>query len=572
MKKKFLRTFITMMLAVVAVFGFCVSAHAIDGELSGESLLYQFYDLRSQAAGGLGLTDNYFTVTNTSTDAWVQAHVRVRTGHDSIELLDFDVLLSPADVFTFDLYDDNGATVFASCDTKTLTNSGFTLNFDKNGDGTNDCYILDSTTFPAMLSLIETCEGSTPEVALANTKKGYVEVIGEGAILSNAWYKADGYTTSNNKNTCPGNAPGSFDSDDDVSIAGKMLDHTNSDFRLCDTTDGDGLCDDACVELSNQLIGRVYYGTVDNAGSVPVVVRLAQLNAQILESDQDAGIIFHKESYDAEKADSKCLDNDNSSSEGCYAYVAATTDTPVPNGADDMNYCFYTDSISGTGVSNKYGAAATFGPTLADVPSDVSLRDGTLGITQSRLNIICAGLSQGYVSDEGGAGFDFGNAPKTYADSHYFSVPAPNPFDMETLFAFIFPCQHFIGEKDAITPVAIYDNEENQTTVQLGKFISPGLPTITTPGEEAGLFKLTSPYAEGWIRFGPTATNATKDNVPAGSGACNPGATCVGNSTTNTLVLDGQNTYLPGYTGAVFTQGAEALGVSHFHFNHGAGD
>jgi hypothetical protein len=568
MKEKFLKTIITMMLALVVVFGFCISAYALDGEMSGESLLYTFYDLRSQAAGGLGLTDNYFTVTNSATDKWVQAHVRVRTGHDSIELLDFDVLLSPADVFAFDLYDDNGATVFASCDSKTLTNSGFTLNFDKDGDGTDDCYILDSSTFPAMLSLIQTCEGSTVAEALANTKKGYVEVIGEGAILSNAFWHSLGAPTNNDKNKCPGEVID--DNSDDVSIAGKLLDNTNADFRLCQTSDGAGLCGantdvDSCFQLTNELEGRVYYATVSHSGSVPVVTRLAQLNAQVLESDQDAGIIYHKESYDAEKADAKCSDAD--SSEGCYAYVEASTDDPVANGADDMNYCFYNDSISvsgtNTGVRNKYGAGATYGPTLADVPSDITMRDGSLAYTRDRLNSICGGLSFGYVTDEGLSGNpDFSPQPKKYADSHYFSVPAPNPYDIQTLFAFIFPCQHFIGEKDVIAPVAIYDTEETQSTQPLGKFISPGLPTVTTPGEEAGLFKLTSPFVEGWIRFGPTATNATKTT------ACDPGVACATSSTTDTLVRDGSTSYLPGYTGAVFENGT-SLSVSPFQFNSG---
>ncbi len=125
MKRGIMKTALRVVL--VAVVALCISlpAFAMSGETAGTSLLFTYYDVRSAAAGGLGLTDNYFTVTNTATDRWVQAHVRVRTGSASIELLDFDILMSPADVFTFDLYEDNGAMVFASCDTKTLVNSGF---------------------------------------------------------------------------------------------------------------------------------------------------------------------------------------------------------------------------------------------------------------------------------------------------------------------------------------------------------------------------------------------------------------------------------------------------------------
>src|SRR4030042_4282157 len=150
-------------------------------ENAGDTVLFTYYDIRTTAQGGPGLSDNYFTVVNTDGDEWMQAHVRVRTGQCSVELLDFDVLLSPRDVFTFDLYQGStGATVFASCDEKTLVASNF--NVDDAG-----CYVLDSDTFPNMLSLISEC-GNCPdgsgaplslEQALDATRFGYVEVIGE---------------------------------------------------------------------------------------------------------------------------------------------------------------------------------------------------------------------------------------------------------------------------------------------------------------------------------------------------------------------------------------------------------
>ncbi|MFH1026356.1 MAG: hypothetical protein V1764_06740, partial [Nitrospirota bacterium] len=486
-------------------------------------------------------------------NGWVQAHVRVRTGRSSIELLDFDILLSPKDVFTFDLYDDNGATVFASCDTKTLINSGFTPNFDRNGDGTNDCFVLDSTTFPAMLSLILECDplSTTTEAALANTKKGYVEIIGEGVVLANTDFGGV------DKNLCPGpnlvvneGVTGS----DDVTIAGKMLDHTVAASRLCSSTNGIGVCPNACISMGTYLFGRQYYATVSSG----IVTRLGMLNAEVADNGT-TGIILHKESYDAEIADVDCAAAD--AADGCYGYVAPSTSaTTVTNGADDMNFCLYTDSIttvSGiTGVRNKFGAAATFGPTFADL---VALRNGTLATTRANLNTISTGLSQG---DRTSDGIPSTVLTRTFADSHYFSVPAPNPFDMRTSFAFIFPVRHFIGELDSIAVTSLYDNEENQTTVTLGKFISPGLPTVSTPGDEAALFNLTSPFAEGWIRFAPTATNTTS------AGEWEPGSVLCVASTTNTLVRTGSTTYVPGYTGAVFTIGNDILSSSPFQYDN----
>ena len=136
MKRGIMKTALTVVMAAVVALCISLPAFAMSGETAGTSLLFTYYDMRSTANGGLGLTDNYFTVTNTATDKRAQAHVRIRTGSASIELLDFDILMSPTDVFTFDLYDDNGETVFASCDTKTLIDSGFTPNFDRNLDGT----------------------------------------------------------------------------------------------------------------------------------------------------------------------------------------------------------------------------------------------------------------------------------------------------------------------------------------------------------------------------------------------------------------------------------------------------
>ena len=103
-------------LGVMAVFGLSLSAYAISGEMAGTALLFTYYDARPEALGGLGLNDNYMVVTNNSSN-WVQAHVRVRTGKKSVELLDFDILMSPKDNFAFDLLYLDGKMTFASCDT-----------------------------------------------------------------------------------------------------------------------------------------------------------------------------------------------------------------------------------------------------------------------------------------------------------------------------------------------------------------------------------------------------------------------------------------------------------------------
>src|SRR5512135_1600246 len=101
------------LLAVILVCGLFATTANAGFDPTASALLFTYYDVRSLADGGLGVTDNYFTVIN-STSAWAQAHVRVRTGKCSVELLDFDIMLSPNDVFSFDLSADGDGIAFSS--------------------------------------------------------------------------------------------------------------------------------------------------------------------------------------------------------------------------------------------------------------------------------------------------------------------------------------------------------------------------------------------------------------------------------------------------------------------------
>ncbi|MEW6002375.1 MAG: hypothetical protein AB1638_06995 [Nitrospirota bacterium] len=481
---------------------------------SSSALLYTYYDVRGLAEGGLGLTDNYFTVTNTTTN-WTQAHVRIRTGDKSIELLDFDILLSPKDVFAFDLYlAGNGGIEFASCDKQTLENSLFTT--DANG-----CVVINSVSFPGMLSLIKLCQGLDDAAALLATQKGYVEIIGEGEILPHP----------SNKNKCA--------SWDGLSTNKNIPFHT-----LFNITASPNSCLDAdIVDMSDVIEGRVYYVTV---GTGYVVKRLAYLNAETLDNElpewsltDSRRIILHADSYSAEQV--RCA-----ADPGCFAYVEARTVNPV-DGADDLNLCFYTAAIGLIDVVNRYGAAATFGPTLADL---FIRRDGTLPTTGFNLANLESRFTQVItLTDMGYSGFTV--RFKDIVDSHYFAVPAPTySLDMVTKFAFIFPFQHFISESDSLSGI-FYDMEENTVAIPLEKFISPGLPTPTTPGEEAQLFTFAAPFVEGWVRFLPLASNATCGNL---------------DTSDDVLCSAPTDTYLPGYTGAVFTVGIDSIGTSLFQY------
>jgi len=89
--------------AVAAGIALSPQSQAIELETNGvgDALLFPVF------AAGAGLYENYFTISNGSND-WVQGHLRFRGAAWSAELLDFDVILSPGDVFVFRLADVDG--------------------------------------------------------------------------------------------------------------------------------------------------------------------------------------------------------------------------------------------------------------------------------------------------------------------------------------------------------------------------------------------------------------------------------------------------------------------------------
>ena len=542
--KKGILSMAVFLIAAMMVFGLAspsLAQEQTDGG-PGDALIFTYYDARSVAAGGLGLTDNYFAVINNS-EVWAQSHVRIRTGRCSVELLDFDIMQSPKDVFVFDIYADGGIT-FASCDTNTLVDSGFALNYDANGDLINDCFVLNAATFPAMLSLITTCGNCetggivTEAEALELVQKGYIEVIEEGVVQPK----------STDKTLCY-----DLNADDPaigVTIPGKTL------RDLWDTT-----CSEDVYAPTKELSGRQYFVEVDLSVPPAVVKRIAQLNAAVIDFDADHGRYLHENTYTDELNSDQC--NEVDGSESCYAYAAAETadaDGATADGANDLNYCFYKDTIGTDLVINKFGAAATFGPTLADI---YDVRDGYLSVTGYNIgyggNIYYGQLYDmvEYLSTSGD------EEQKQWVDSHYFYAPAPGPYDMTTAFAFVFPVKHFIGETETIQAVELYDNSENQVTIDIGKFISPGLPTAATTSEEANIFKLAPPFNEGWIRFAVLASNDTagcEDQSEIGS-------LCEVEAYGDDWSAFGTTNYIPWYIGAVFTTGSENLGVSPFTYN-----
>jgi len=460
----------------------------------GDTILFNYYDVRTEAQGGPGLSDNYFTVVNTDDDEYHNVHVRVRTGQCSVELLDFDAILSPLDVFTFDLYQgSDGATVFASCDTHTLVASGFMV--DPSG-----CFVLSSATFPDMLGLIERCgncpDGTaiTAEDALKATRWGYVEVLSEAELYPDCKLKKD------------------CDCSAEALAAGEYTLWTWADCQF----DGD-CCDTYAADP--ELFGRVYYAKFDAQRKL---IGLATSNGVSLGNAIDGpaeGAIIHRPCYsdtsfgcsngDGELENPNPYVYNSGPINAKYAYNAPyETDDPIQlNGATDMNYCFYknqNDSETTNGVLNRVGAGATFGPTLADLRSTQGSRDGSYSQT---VDII----------------YDLNRfIGKSGAASHYFLIPGQG----QTSYVFTFPFQHFISQRIEVTNFGqIADTEEHTCTPPGGKFISPGLPGVISPKGEVSIITTTESlgscsFNEGWVAF---SLNVIRDAVQGGSVGYAPG-------------------------------------------------
>jgi hypothetical protein len=145
----------------------------------GDALLFPVFN---------GFVDNYFTVSNNSTD-WIQAHVRFRGAEWSAELRDFDIVLSPGDVFVFRLADLDGDGAWEldqSLDTENWTYTG----------------LLQSNSILESSNALEPTAGIVSDAQLTHQRRaGYVEVIGEAVLVGltktvalagvNAWTWSD---------------------------------------------------------------------------------------------------------------------------------------------------------------------------------------------------------------------------------------------------------------------------------------------------------------------------------------------------------------------------------------------
>lgn len=165
-------------------------AHALielESNGRGDALLFPVFV-------GMAGWENYYAITNDSA-AWIQGHLRFRGAAWSGELRDFDVILSPGDVFVFRLADVDGDGMWEideSLDERNFQYTGLLEVADQGNTNlpTSNCTsaVDSSTVWKCMdpsLGLVPQADSIvTQNLIDYQTHVGYIEFIGE-AVLDN---------------------------------------------------------------------------------------------------------------------------------------------------------------------------------------------------------------------------------------------------------------------------------------------------------------------------------------------------------------------------------------------------
>jgi len=151
----------------------------LDDSGKGDALLFPAYQ---------GYMENYFTIMNTSDD-WIQGHIRFRGAGWTAEMLDFDVILSPYDVFVFRLADLDGDGYWEIDQKLDPDNFAYTGYLYNNSDATRPQQCVGAVTKDNCIdqrpALIPTPTSIITEAEIEyNRNQGYVEFIAEGVFLT----------------------------------------------------------------------------------------------------------------------------------------------------------------------------------------------------------------------------------------------------------------------------------------------------------------------------------------------------------------------------------------------------
>jgi hypothetical protein len=311
--------------------------------------------------------ENYFTISNSSND-WVQSHLRFRGSAWSAELLDFDIILSPGDVFVFRLADidgDGAWEVDGRLDPKNFqytgmvfTCTGPTGSFTPCVDGNN------------MLEPDATGIDNLKKAGFANAEQivglqrqwGYVEFIGEAilqgmtqdimkVLVGDAPGTWAGYVTSN------GNKKGTN--------TWRWADAEGGRFQPCPSADR---CDRGLGDVPNVLSGTAFI-------TVPGQSSGLAYNAEALRDFRTTSFPHRIDNYNR-KANTGVTAGLGSPNNAVILHHESAS-SPV-NGPAPVGDYVYGASLDGEDRDDEAVISFnnTWGPTLADgddyFPTDIS--------------------------------------------------------------------------------------------------------------------------------------------------------------------------------------------------------
>lgn len=345
--------------AVALSMGFASQASAaieLKHNAKGDALIFPAFN---------GYVENYFTISNGSNE-WIQGHLRFRGAAWSGELRDFDVILSPGDVFVFrvaDLDGDGQWEIDQSLDNK---------NFKYTAQNYN-CGSVSQCLDPSNRLIPEPTGSVLTEGVIEHQKHvGYVEYFGE-AVLEGMTQEimADLLTTS------PSVANAPFQSSFFSRIGTntwKWSDAANG-FRSCTAVNVGTACDRGLSDVPNVLSGTAFI-------TLPGKSQGLAYNAEALVNFRTANNPHRIDNYRAlgyASIDTDATQIANNSAVILHHESGNQGTGPSPFG--DYVYHFPTDGVLGQGEDRSDEARISFnntwGPTLADGDdySLVGLRD-----------------------------------------------------------------------------------------------------------------------------------------------------------------------------------------------------
>ena len=390
----------TLAAAVAVALGVSVAPHAhaliqLDSAGGGDALLFPVYH---------GSIDNYFTISNTA-NAWIQGHLRFRGAGWSSELRDFDVILSPGDVFVFRLADVDGDGLWeidASLDERNFRYTGILPSSFSQctsaADGSKRDKCIDSSLalIPDAATLARAMFGNpteaqskfAEELRAYNLTVGYVEFIGESVLngMTRATMEAlltlDNQPAQTRVNSRHGttawawsNAEAGFGSDRGLSDVPNSL--TGTAFL---SIAGLGVAYNA--EALKNFRTMYTNHRVDNYRRVGPTATPVPADANAMMQDSWRAVIVHDENGAITRANGGAL---GGSPFGAYVYAFNENQQPLED-----------DTTEGRISFNN-----TWGPTLAD-GDDYSLcaDNNPYGIEPARnLRAPCGGADSGGADD-----------------------------------------------------------------------------------------------------------------------------------------------------------------------------